>query len=312
MDQRSNTDAAAMMPGDSDMFGEDLAEASQRALEIAPLHCGACLDYHMLFPLKRHLGGLANIPDRSRLVASIGELLSERAAEGEGGIDVVIAGAADSGLLAVCAHAAERALGEAKGRVRFTVVDRCMTPLTLCQDYARRNEVELELHAADLVSTPAIFPADIVVLHSLFSFIAPEHHRPMLEKFAAWLKPNGRIVFSTELRSRKNRGSHEARRKLRAENVRAGVASGAFVVKEPLADFHKRLESVRSRPSHASEFEHADSVTDLFDRAGTVVVSNELIADKFEQENGEAINRERIVAVLAAPPHQISADRFRG
>ena len=298
---------AAATAGHPDMFGEDLAGASQRALEIAPLHCGACLNYHMLFPLKRHLGALANIPDRSRLVELIAGLVSERAAGGQGAIDIVVAGAADSGVLAVCAHAAHLALGEeARHRVRFTVLDRCMTPLALCQDYARRNQIELELHVADLVSTTTTFPADIVVLHSLFSFIAPGHHRPMLEKFAAWLKPNGRIVFSTELRSRDIRASQEARRKLRTENVRASVASGAFVVKEPMADFYTRLESMRSGRTHASEFENAGSVTDLFARTGLVVVSNEMIEDSFQQENGEPIKRERIVAVLAAPSHQVT------
>ena len=57
---------------DATTFGEDLARSSQRALEIAPLFCGACLNYHMLFPIKRYLSTVANIPDRSELIGAIG------------------------------------------------------------------------------------------------------------------------------------------------------------------------------------------------------------------------------------------------
>ena len=213
-----------------------------------------------------------------------------------------MAGAADSGLLAVCAHAANLCLGDASQGVRFIVLDRCPTPLALCDDYAAVNDLTLSVQEIDLVSTLKSYPADIILLHSLLAFIPHRDHEPLLRKLASWLKPQGRIIFSTEVRSPDKREGYKARRSLRAEQIRAAVKSGAFVVNEPLHVFYARLESVDAeRSNHAFDFETADEVHDFIVRTGLKLVSSERIFDDLPLPNGRHIQRERILAILAAP-----------
>lgn len=303
MDTLNNQATSSTRPVmDPETFGEDLSYASQRALDLAPIHCNACATYHMFYPIKRHLSTVAGIPDRKQLVAKVGGLLADSARKDGGPIDVVVGGAADSGVLAVCAHAAHLSLGEESSRVRFTVLDRCPTPLALCRDYALRNDIVVDVHAVDLVSTTRIFPADVIVHHSLLSFVESSKHESTLQKFARWLKPRGRIVFSTEVRSPSARDKYKARRSQRAAQIRAGVETGALVVNEPLEVFYARLASVEAQTSpHIFDFESADHVRDLFVRTGLTVLSNDRIVDSSHLADGRGLDRERVIAVLAAP-----------
>ena len=300
LNNRATSSARLLM--DPETFGEDLSHASQRALDLAPIHCGACATYHMFYPIKRHLSTIAGIPDRKQLVATIGGLLADCARRDRGPIDVVVGGAADSGVLAVCAHAAHVFLGIESSRVRFSVLDRCPTPLALCDDYALRNDIVVDVHAVDLVSTTRTFPADVVIHHSLLSFVERSKHESTLQKFARWLKPQGRIVFSTEVRSPNARDKYRARRSQRAVQIKAGVETGAFVVNEPLEVFYARLASVEAQMSpHIFDFESADQVRDLFVRTGLTVLSNDRIVDSSHLADGRGLDRERVIAVLAAP-----------
>jgi SAM-dependent methyltransferase len=229
-------------------------------------------------------------------------LLTESAAANDRRIDIVVAGAADTGILAICAHAANRFLREASHRVRFTVLDQCKTPLALCADYAMRNDIELDAHAVDLVSTAIARSADVVVLHSLFCYIRPESHESVLRKLASWLKPEGRIVFSTEIRSANDEGTGKERRHQRIAEIKAGVEAGGFTVNEPMDVFYARLENAKKREkSRIFDFENAAQVHELFRRAGLLILSSDQIVKSTDLASGNASRRERIVAVLAAP-----------
>jgi SAM-dependent methyltransferase len=234
-------------------------------------------------------------------VAIIGELLTERAAASEGLIDIVVAGAADTGVLAICAHAAHRSLREARHRVRFTALDRCATPLALCADYAMRNHIELDVHAVDLISTAMTCSADVIVLHSLLCYIKPENHEPVLRKLASWLKPQGRIVFSTEIRSPNDEDTGRERRHQRMAEIKASVEAGTFTVNEPLDVFYARLETAKKKESsRVFDFANASQLHELFRRAGLLISSSDQIIKSTDLASGNASRRERIVAVLAA------------
>jgi len=274
--------------GDRLSFGEDLRRNAQLALDLAPIHCAGCMTYHMLRPMRRYVGSAAGIPDRGILVEAIGSFLSGRARAGEARVDILIAGAADSGLLAVCAHAAYVFLGAELGRVRFTVLDRCQTPLALCRDYADRTEVEVDLRSVDIASTGDQFEADFILMHNLLSFIDAGSHDATLLKLAGWLKPHGRIAFSTDLRPPAAGG----RRSGHSERIREAIRSGVFALGEPMERFEARLESAGTGASgHVFDFGTAGQVHDLFRRTGLEVV---------QTEHARGTRRERMVAVLAA------------
>lgn len=284
-----------------DAFGEDLRRSAQLALDVAHAHCGACLDYHMLYPLKRLYGPSRALPDREALAATVARLVAARATQvPDVPVHVAIAGAADTGVLATAARGAAAALGAATPqRVRFTILDRCRTPLVLCENFGRQNGFAVEARAVDLTAPVAGIAADLVVLHSLFSFIEPARHVAALSALLGLLKPGGRIVFSTEVRPPAAGQALAARREERDAAIVARVAGSGLVVNEPFEAFAARFESAK-RTGHRFDFASLAEVDDLFARSGVRVASREAIADEGRLKDGQPFRRERIVAVLAA------------
>src|SRR5262245_40257846 len=135
--------AAAGAPlSDPHSCGEDLDYNLLRATQIGPTLCGPCADYHVLFPARRLTGRVNGLEtDRPDLIATVGREVAARAAAGRPAIDILIAGSADTGVLATCAHAAFAAAPDAIASVRFTVLDLCGTPLELCRDFAARHRL---------------------------------------------------------------------------------------------------------------------------------------------------------------------------
>ena len=120
-------------------FSEDLHQLAGEAWEVAGRLCGTCRNLHVLWPYQR----LAGSPGRDVAVVEpvLRRLLSAS------GRKVLIAGCADSGLLALVARTANPATA-------ITVVDRCETPLELCRRFARRWDTE----ATECMRLPTKYP----------------------------------------------------------------------------------------------------------------------------------------------------------
>jgi hypothetical protein len=112
---------------------------------------------------------------------------------------ILIAGSADTNLLSICCMAAERIRPGTARRIDYTVVDKCETPLQLCEFYARRNRLHLETRAMDLSTGNLNIEADIILAHSLLRFMPEERHRQTMESFGRCLSPGGVIVYSQRL-----------------------------------------------------------------------------------------------------------------
>ena len=80
------------------------------------------------------------------------------------------------------------------------VLDRCGTPLELCQRYAARNGLTVATQAADLFDVGLSCAANIVVVHSLLRFIPRERHRELVVALSRWLKP-GAVALRHSLRA---------------------------------------------------------------------------------------------------------------
>lgn len=278
-------------------FGEDLDYNIQRAMELAPALCGACQNYHLLYPLKRTFGAGWVSGDREGLAGLVGEAVARA---GSGSIDVVIAGAADTQVLASSAHGALVAAPESQARLRFTVLDHCPTPLALCADYAARVGITLATHPVDIVATDRAFPADVVVHHSLFNFIPAGSAVPTLRKIAGWLKPGGRIVFSINLKLPPGEKQMSRRGEVLSSIAKA-VQSGALPIREAPETFAARLdENLRRAAERKSVFAEADQVRDLFAQAGLAILQFEEAAETRALPTGGTFAQRRVRAVLAA------------
>ena len=195
------------------MFGEDLAADFRDVGSIAKRHCRGCADYHITYVGKRLADPEAQIDaDRGRLVDTLARLLSQQEGQ-DGTLDVAIAGSADTGVMATCVGAASLAGPAIAERVHYTVLDRCGTPLELCQRYAARNGLTVATQAADLFDAGLSRAANIVVVHSLLRFIPRERHRELVVALSRWLKPGGRRAPSLAQSPRRSQTTTAIHRK---------------------------------------------------------------------------------------------------
>jgi SAM-dependent methyltransferase len=171
------------------LFNEDLRQLAADASTIAQRRCGACRNFHFLWPYLRLAKSSGGDVDEVLFRAALEHLLSGH------GRTVLIAGAADTGVLAVVARAA----GSGPDII---VVDRCETPLELCRRFAERWSLPVETMHMDLMALDVTAAADIVVAHSLLQFIPADRRVDVLSRLCRALRPDGRlvIVFRTSAR----------------------------------------------------------------------------------------------------------------
>jgi SAM-dependent methyltransferase len=162
---------------------EDLAHLAATQYRLADRYCDRCRNYHALFPYRRaarivrtaETGGHDFTPILSEVFKS-------------GRNKVLIAGAADSGLLALTARAG------AAFDIDILVLDRCQTPLESCREFAQRHSHAVDVLCRDLVDLDVAAGFDVVVADNILLFIEPERRVEVLSRLRRALRPNGRIV----------------------------------------------------------------------------------------------------------------------
>lgn len=283
--------------------GENLADTARRAIEIAPTLCQGCADYHATFSLWRLSGPLGGVEaDRPELIETIGGLLAERIRDKRGPINVVVAAAADTGILATCAHAAWAYAKHELPRISFTVIDRCATPLALCREYGVRHAIAVSTACLDLVTTREMFPADIIVTHSLFRRLTSEARRKIHSDFANWLAPGGYIVSSERLRPPDQRQIETTWYEETHEKVRGILDTPEFADIAATRVAHDRLARLmQGFRKRQHEFDSPAEVRALFTDGGLPLRSLQTIRRATPLADGTSYVAQRMIAVLAAP-----------
>jgi SAM-dependent methyltransferase len=163
-------------------FSEDLPQLAVEAFQVADRLCGSCKNFHMLWPynrLAKASGGDVGAP----LIHSVlSRLLFDR------GRRILIAGCADTGLLAVVARAANP-------NTDITVLDQCETPLELCRRFASRWSLPIQTLHLDLMRLAAQSRFDLVFAHMLLQFIPAGRCLDVLSRMRRSLQPDGRLVL---------------------------------------------------------------------------------------------------------------------
>jgi hypothetical protein len=281
--------------------GEDLAYNAKRAMELAPNYCGRCEDYHFLAPIRRFANegdGSGIGGDRQRLIRLVSGCI-EQAESNKQAIDVVVAGAVDTGTLATCAHAASTRTVETFSRVRYTVLDICRTPLELCREYALRHNLRLTTQLVDLVESDDVYQADVLLHHSLFRFLDPDSHVATLRKLSRWLKPGGRMIFSMSIDSTASDDLNEAYRRSNVERIWKSIESGTVEINEPENIFRSRIQSYLDRNRrNAAGFRNSRMLREMIEAAGIPILSFEEKSRLISLVDGATAPRLRVLAVL--------------
>jgi hypothetical protein len=277
--------AAKALP-DSVSFGEDLSANLALTARLAPACCTVCQGYHLRYVASRLTDAKTPINHDRRQLA---EVVGRYAAARPGPTHVLIAGAADTGILATCAHGVAAA-GLGAPRVGYTVLDICETPLALCRAFAGRHGLDVQTVVADLRKPETRLAADLVIVHSVLRQIEADFHRPIMEELRSWLGPDGRIVFSNRLGK-----PFRLPKKRRRERLLERVEKGEVTLPIPLEDILAAFDRSVDQPH---EFETIGEMHALFDAAG-LAVESEHVVEPPPEEPGDA-SETRYLAVLAA------------
>jgi SAM-dependent methyltransferase len=263
--QRIFTSSSSVVPSPAEdrvfRFKEDLPAMAAQAYALADHLCLDCRNFHALWPYRR----LARMCSAAEFGAPIiertlRELLSF------GGRHVLIAGAADSGLLAAVLRAG------ADLEPEITVVDRCETPLELCRQFAARWSFPLHTQRLDLVEL-GLRDFDIIYANEVLQHFSKDERVGMLARMRRALRPGGHLVcvFHT--------GAHIEGDVVR--EYRTGYADWLLAELErigiPLPD---SAETFRQRANGCADglrtregtFEEPETVDGIMKAAGFVVV----------------------------------------
>jgi hypothetical protein len=297
-----NDESPASLPHLTDPVscGEDLSFNLRTVSDLAEKYCGSCAGYHVLYAAKRLMPFAMIVElDRKEVAATIGTLAAERLASSGSSLEVVIAGAADTGLLACAAHGIALIGRTALDRSRFTVLDRCRTPLELCRSFGRGHRLTVETDVVDLVADQTRRSADLVVVHSLLRYVPREAHADLLRKFGQWLRPQGRIVFSSRLEhDEAGTGIFEADQRHFGEDVRRRIRDGQLEIGERAEAFDAQLNQ-RSTEQIAG-YDDLRGLQALFDRAQMPVLAAQTVRGEVRR-SGKDVMRRRAIFVLGAP-----------
>lgn len=282
--------------------GEDLARMASRMSELAPALCEGCAAYHLRFVLTRCATADKSVAvDRPLLVSHVQQILGGRLSRSSDPLDIVIAGAADTGILATCAHAAAAMNAEILSRCRFTILDRCTSPLTLCQEFASRHALAARTAQVDLAAIEQDFDADVIMIHSLLRFLSRQQQLALLRKFDTWLKPGGRIILSQSIR--RASASHRKREAVRwrslIEMASAAVSSGQIKITDTalslLDDMREENQIYEEQPG---EIASLDDLQQLVAVAGLQVETVKVISKEVPVTATQTFARSRVIATL--------------
>lgn len=163
---------------------ERLPEAVLRAYELSRQHCDFCSRYHGIWPTIRASKVTSGLDrDRPALLAALRPLMPEVR-------DILVAGAADTGLMCLMLQAAG---GQP---VKVTVIDRCETPLTLCRELAAHHGFEVETRKVTLQAFERPQSFDLVFGHSVFGHIPHAEQPPAIRQLFECLRPGGHILLA--------------------------------------------------------------------------------------------------------------------
>jgi hypothetical protein len=299
------------VPGiaDPETCGEDHYYNLGRVTEIARTYCGDCEEYHVTTAANRLTKRTGwSRGTRPAMVGAVRQCLVAQAETTAGPLDVTIAAAADTSILAACAHAAWTAGAAVFARTRFTVIDKCRTPLELCRDFAARHGLRVELATMDLTQPDRAFPSDAIVLHSVLTFLPPNTRVPFLHTCSSWLKQGGRICAWTGLKqgydSREQLEAVRIAKEMRAL-VEAGLVSGQVKLNEPAETFLARLEHMtEKRRGGLHQIASVDDVRSLLAESGLQVCSFEQFDHAIEMPDGIPLIHANVLSILGPPAAQ--------
>jgi SAM-dependent methyltransferase len=166
------------------LYTERLTDLAAQAYQLSDRLCVSCRDLHALWPYIRLSKSSTGVEgEGSRLTQVLRQLIAD------GRRDVLIAGAADTGVLALVARAGADYL------VNIVVLDICETPLELCRRFGKQWSIPIETIRQDLRDLNFKQQFDLVLVHGTLHFIDESGRLTAVKRIRESLRPGGRMVL---------------------------------------------------------------------------------------------------------------------
>jgi hypothetical protein len=229
-------------------MGESLEHLSNRLKELTPIHCVECGEAHMKWVRHRtseEKGSfLLHFPELAGSLFHGVKLLKSQGAER---LDIMVAGCADTGLLALCAHIARHQRAFPQIRVRFHLLDKCQTPLILCEEFAALHDLAVTTRLCRIPRDDPGFSANLILADSLLRFFPSEEQVGVIQYLARHQEPRGVLVYGQILARDppmvSRPGTSEDPKDVHAVLAKAGYEFD----QETVTDRHLRLTNGASR-----------------------------------------------------------------
>ncbi len=181
------------------MIEEDLRELALAQYRLAIRHCVDCKYYHATRGFMRLTGLMKGAaPDRPVLEPLFATLPQAPR--------VLLAGSGDTGQLALVANCL------AGKNPRITLVDRCETPLQLCQSFAQQHGIVLRTYKRDIAEIADLGSFDAILAHNFVSFF-PKPYRPsVVAALSNALDTNGTLYIVQRVQLDSSRQHEKAKR----------------------------------------------------------------------------------------------------
>jgi SAM-dependent methyltransferase len=274
-------------------FIEDIPQLAADAFALSDRLCGSCRVYHSLWPYLRIGGTPGGADDRKTLIEST---LAEAIAGGRRRI--LIAGAADTGLLALVARAA------ADEAVDITVLDRCRTPLELCRRSAQRWSLGIETLHLDLMDLAIEAGFDIVFAHTVLTFIAPERRLDVLARLRRSLRPDGRLIMRFRTKGQIETDDLSKYRNRVPTHLIDELHAMGTPLPEPGDHFRQRIEAYANErhDREISEQSYAEIEAMLVTAGFTITAATAVASDQSAPFSASTANvAKRLFLVVAEP-----------
>jgi SAM-dependent methyltransferase len=275
-------------------FHEDLRHIAAEGFQLANRLCRDCGQLHALWPYIRLARATsAGLEDTSsRLQSVLTRLIADNRR------DVLVAGSADTGLLALLARSG---VGHP---LDIVVLDRCETPLELCRQLAQGWSLPIATLHENLIELDRPGSFDIVLVYGTLHFLAADRRADVLARIRRSLRSNGRLVLRVNTSRRIEGDLTGEGRDGYADWVPEELNRIAVPLPESAEAFRERLRiHAKSREDREGAFSAPEDIRALLAQAGFVTRDRLEIGAKLSEPVQEFVEKtgKRRYLVIAEP-----------
>ena len=240
---------------------EELVDLAAYGFRVACETCLQCRDYHAVWGYERlaRVKGNGFESERDILGILFRDYTPQRGR-------IMIAGAADAGLLALIAQ-------EARYREpRITVVDRCVTPLSICRRFAASHDLKIATAQQDLASGPFTPSHTLALAHNVLLHMPVPQWSEFLRNTRLSLDRGGVLVLVQRVKASTPSANLRPPPAEYAERTLTELSARNIALPEAEARFRRRLEDYsESKSSWSDPSIGADYLESLLIGAGFAI-----------------------------------------